>query len=242
MGKIKVNKSNGFTVISNQIIRNKNISLKAKGLYAFMWSLPSEWDYSVAGLVTCCKEGKDAINEALRELENAGYLKRTQSREGGKFADIDYTLYETPFTENPQAEKPITENPQQINTNKTSKDKSSKIDKSILGKPAKKSYDVIVNELIHDEELKSAVFEFLSMCRGKNYTPQSSTLEKMIEKLKGLSNGNVPLAVDIVKQSIRKGWKDFYAIKADFYNSQVVSKPEDPENLARDKNGNLLVF
>lgn len=125
MGKIKLEKRKGYTVISNSVLRNKNISLKAKGLYAYMWSLPDDWNYSVEGLTKVLKEGKDAINMALKELEREGYLVRSTLRRGGKFSDIDYTLFEEPqilpVTENPHTVNPVTENPQQINTNKTKK-------------------------------------------------------------------------------------------------------------------------
>ena len=123
MGKIKLEKKKGYTVISNSVLRNKNLSLKAKGLYAYMWSLPDDWNYSVEGLTKVLKEGKDAINMALKELEKEGYLVRSTLRRDGKFSDIDYTLYEEPqtlpFTENPHTVNPVTKNPQQINTNKT---------------------------------------------------------------------------------------------------------------------------
>lgn len=77
MGKIQINRRNNFTMVSNHVLRNENLSLKAKGLYAYMWSLPDSWDYSVAGLTKVLKEGKSAINEALKELEHEGYLVRT---------------------------------------------------------------------------------------------------------------------------------------------------------------------
>ena len=96
MGKIKINKGGNYTVISNHVLQNNNLSLKAKGLYAFMWSLPDTWDYSVSGLTKVLKEGRDAINEALKELEREGYLVRSILRKGGKFTDMDYTLNEFP--------------------------------------------------------------------------------------------------------------------------------------------------
>ena len=96
MSKIKVNKQSNFTMVSNHVLRNANLSLKAKGLYAYMWSLPEDWDYSVSGLTKVLKEGRDAINEALKELEREGYLVRTILRSGGKFSDMDYMLNETP--------------------------------------------------------------------------------------------------------------------------------------------------
>ena len=73
MGKIKLNKKDNYTIISNSVLKNKNLSLKAKGLYAYMWSLPDDWDYTLAGLVAVLKEGNQAIKEALKELEREGY-------------------------------------------------------------------------------------------------------------------------------------------------------------------------
>ena len=125
MGKIKLNKRDNYTIISNHVLKNLNLSLKAKGLFVFMWSQSDDWDYSVAGLTKVLKEGKGAINEALKELENEGYLVRTILRKGGKFTDMDYILNEfpqkPPFTDFPHTEKPLTENPPQINTNKNNK-------------------------------------------------------------------------------------------------------------------------
>lgn len=93
MGKIQINRRNNFTMVSNHVLRNENLSLKAKGLYAYMWSLPDSWDYSVAGLTKVLKEGKSAINEALKELEHEGYLVRTILRKGGKDKlHISFTL------------------------------------------------------------------------------------------------------------------------------------------------------
>lgn len=68
MGKIKINKGGNYTVISNHVLQNNNLSLKAKGLYAFMWSLPDTWDYSVSGLTKVLKEGRDITRLILQEM------------------------------------------------------------------------------------------------------------------------------------------------------------------------------
>jgi uncharacterized phage protein (TIGR02220 family) len=78
-----------------------------------MLSNDESWDYTVAGIVAVMKESRDAINSALCELEDYGYLTREQVRsDNGKFSDIEYHITEKPITE-----KPISVNPQQINTN-----------------------------------------------------------------------------------------------------------------------------
>lgn len=93
---IRVNKSNDYTIMSNHHFRNKNLTLRAKGLLSQMLSLPDDWDYSVDGLVAINKEGKETIQGALKELEQEGYLVRTRvQNEKGQFEYI-YDVYETP--------------------------------------------------------------------------------------------------------------------------------------------------
>lgn len=122
MSVIRIQKTNNYTVMSNYHFREKDMSLKAKGLLSLMLSLPEDWDYSVDGLVKLSKDGKDSIISAITELEQFGYLVRSQAKgQDGKFAGYDYDVYEQPytekpFTENPSTVKPMTENPQQLNT------------------------------------------------------------------------------------------------------------------------------
>ena len=72
MAVFRVEKNKGYTVMSNHHLRNKELSLKAKGLLSQMLSLPEDWDYTLAGLSLINREKIDAIREAVRELENAG--------------------------------------------------------------------------------------------------------------------------------------------------------------------------
>lgn len=128
MAVMRVNKTNDFTVMSNAHFKEKNMSLKAKGLLSLMLSLPDDWDYSVAGLTELSEDGKDSVMKALAELERFGYLKRTRlTDKKGRFAGYDYDVYEQPlnddtcsekpYAENPNTEKPYAENPSQLNTN-----------------------------------------------------------------------------------------------------------------------------
>ena len=99
MTVVKVNKSDGFTVMSNHHLRNSALSFKARGLLSFMLSCPPSWDFSVEGLQRCAKDGRDSINSGLNELEKAGYLIRQKVRDkNGSFAGIEYVLYELPQT------------------------------------------------------------------------------------------------------------------------------------------------
>lgn len=123
--QFKVIKDKNFTVMSNMHLKDKSLSLKAKGLLSLMLSLPEDWDYSLRGLEAICKDGRDGIQSGINELRNAGYLHIVQAHSSnGHFAGYDYVIYESPnpdinkspFTEKPYTEKPYTENPQQLNT------------------------------------------------------------------------------------------------------------------------------
>lgn len=97
MGVIRVPHNENFTTMSNYHLRDKQLSLRAVGLMSKMLSLPDDWDYTVSGLASICREGREAVRKVLQELETAGYLEREQSRGGtGTFAGYDYTLHEMP--------------------------------------------------------------------------------------------------------------------------------------------------
>ena len=107
MSVFRVEKNKGYTVMSNHHLRNHALSLKAKGLLSQMLSLPDDWDYTLQGLAQINKESIDAIREAVRELERAGYIKRSRERdERGCLRGTVYTIYEQPHAE-PTPEKPM---------------------------------------------------------------------------------------------------------------------------------------
>ena len=116
--------------MSNYHFKEKKMSLKAKGLLSLMLSLPDDWNYSVSGLVTLSKDGKDSVMSALAELEKFGYLKRERvTNSKGQFNGVEYNIYEQPQKENPIAakptedkentEKPTEDKPAQLNTNQS---------------------------------------------------------------------------------------------------------------------------
>ena len=142
MSAFRVEKNKNYTVMSNHHLRNKELSLKSKGLLSLMLSLPDEWDYTLKGLSMICKEGIDAIRVSIVELENHGYIERRKNRnEKGQLTNTEYIIREFPITvpvksespmleeptldnpilDNPTQEKPILENSTQINKDKTIK-------------------------------------------------------------------------------------------------------------------------
>ena len=114
MAVFRVEKNSGYTVMSNHHLRNQELSLKAKGLLSQMLSLPDNWDYTLKGLSLINLEKIDAIREAIRELERAGYIVRSRERdEKGRLRGADYVIYELP--QKPVSDLPTLENPTQLN-------------------------------------------------------------------------------------------------------------------------------
>lgn len=83
--------------MANHHLRNRELSLKAKGLLSLMLSLPEDWDYTTKGLSCICKDGVDSICATIKELEKVGYVKRRGLRDAqGRLSDLEYTILEKP--------------------------------------------------------------------------------------------------------------------------------------------------
>ncbi len=116
MSVFRVEKNSNYTVMGNYHLRDMRLSLKAIGLLSKILSLPEDWDYSLKGLVKICKDGQSAVDTALHELEEQGYLERTRDRSSdGRLTGTIYTIYETPHKnlEKPDLEIPNHENHEQ---------------------------------------------------------------------------------------------------------------------------------
>lgn len=127
----RIEKRNDFTIVRNGLLRDRSMTLKAKGLLITMLSKPDGWDYTLNGLQTILFEGRDAIASGLTELERHGYLVRRKTRDRfGRFTDVEYIIYEYPVmsepdsaepvpaypeTENPDTDEPVSENPPELN-------------------------------------------------------------------------------------------------------------------------------
>ncbi len=150
MAVFRIEKNRNYTVMSNYHLRDMSISLKAKGLLSQMLSLPEGWDYTLSGLAHINREKIDAIREAIKELEQAGYIVRSRERDAqGRLRGADYVIYEqpqhssdeeqqtdeqtptsdlptleNPILDNPTLENPTLENPTQLNKDISSKEKT----------------------------------------------------------------------------------------------------------------------
>ena len=117
MSVFRVEKNTNYTVMSNHHLRDKSLSLKAKGLLSLMLSLPDDWDYTLRGLATLSSDGIDSVRTSIVALEKARYITRRQTfDEKGRFSGNEYHVYEFPMPESPSSDEPLSGNPTTGNT------------------------------------------------------------------------------------------------------------------------------
>lgn len=132
----RVEKNKNYTTISNHHLQDRNLSLKAKGLLTLILSLPPDWDMTLKGLVSLSGDGVDSVRSGIQELEKAGYLRRSRSRNNlGQLLCTEYTIYEHAVTENVASETEIDDNlniiySEESHVGKSNVDKNSHIGKS----------------------------------------------------------------------------------------------------------------
>lgn len=229
MNKVTRKKTSKYTTISNVFLRDKNLSLKAKGFLTVIMALPDDWDFSIKGICSVLKEGKTSVYSAVQELKENRYCKTTPSRdEKGLIIGLDYVFYEEPYEEEPNKEEPQQDNPHpenrdmdnmpQLNTkddkgsNRT-KDlpKKEEKDKSFSKKKAK--FDVYADLSYVDAEYADIWKEWLEYKDAikSQYNAQKGAIIQYNSLLKYADN-NVVLANAIVKRSIERSWQGLFEL------------------------------
>lgn len=153
----KHHKDRDFTILDNNIFKNKNLSLKAKGLLSMLLSLPNNWQFSERGLTALSKDGRDSLRSGLDELEDNGYLKRERVRnESGQFIKTVYNVYETPLVEEPRLVKPTVVNPT--------------VYKELNDKELNNRKDIVVSkETTKDNIPYQEIISYLNEATGRNF-------------------------------------------------------------------------
>ena len=181
MAVFRINKTTDYSVMCNRHLKEKEMSLKAKGLLSLMLSLPDDWDYSINGLAMFSKDGKDSVMVVLNELERFRYLRRTRVKdEKGRWGGYEYDIYEKPYTEkpyteNPNTEKPYTENPTQLNTKEINTKEINTNNSNITAK---------------------RVLDYLNEKAGTGFKPVESNLKFIVARLKDYSENDLKAVID----------------------------------------------
>lgn len=206
---VRKRKKRNFTTLDNDIFKNKDLSMKAKGLLCTLLSLPDDWEYSIGGLAALSKDGKTSIRSTLNELEEMGYFTREERRVNGQFKGYDYIIYEEPVSPDttssePTSEKATSVERTQLNTNTLNTNESN----------TKKSKETVqdVLEMI-PEELRETAEAFVEHRKKLKAPMTGHALELAIKKAKKLANDDLDTTIAIMEQSIENGWKGIFELK-----------------------------
>lgn len=240
---LRKNHSNGFTQISNDLLRNKDISLKAKGLLCYMLSCDDGWKFSIKGIATNCKECESTIVSTLQELEALGYHKKEKIYEDGKIKEWIYYISEEPIyidtsvdSATSVTDDTCTENQHLvIQHNNNTKGNNKKISKDISADaeliPHKKNlYEHCIdsiNELFSDDEIKEALRDYLSV-RIKAGKMSAKSFRTIILALNDLADTKEE-ALQIIYIATVRGYMCFYKDtgKQEHYKKPVVMGNDD---------------
>lgn len=260
MAVIRVQKTDNYTVMSNHHLRNKKLSLKAKGLMSLMLSLPPKWDYSIGGLVAICKESHTSIRNALKELEENQYLIRERKNNEKGYFTYEYTLYEMPephagfqhtdsaYAVNQHTEEVHTENRRQINKDELNKEKLNKEklskEKTTTTKPKAKikknrisSFDEILNSSVTNETLKELYKDFIEAREAMEAPITRQGLKVLIDRCEKLSNHNVRIQKLLLETALVNGWKNVFLPSE---THQVEAKQEALNELKQFYDGGMF--
>lgn len=219
MSVIRVHKTANYTVMSNNHFKEKQMSLKAKGLLSLMLSLPDDWNYSVSGLVTLSKDGKDSVMSALAELEKFGYLKRDRTiNDKGQFSGIEYNIYELPqldipVADNPisvieNADNPISEKRPQLNT-KLTNNKNNKELKKLNTNSDIEIFEDILSSVVNND-LRNLYVDYIEMRKHIAAPMTKRGLKMLIDRCERLSGFNMRVQKLLLETAIINNWKNVY--------------------------------
>lgn len=241
MAIVRVVKNKDYTVMSNAHLHDKRLSLKAVGLLSIVLSLPDDWHYTVKGLVGSVKDGERAVNGALSELKQCGYLQVNKLYPNSERSKIEYqyVFYEKPQDlQNVPLEQDIQNVDLQnvgiqnvdlqnvgayINTNKQSTNKQNTKELSTNEykekNNKKESVNSVIAEYTENKELQDALHGFVEM-RNKARKPLTARAMKLsLNKLNELALDDVT-KIAIVNQSIVHSWLTFYKLQNNNNGSQ----------------------
>jgi hypothetical protein len=233
MAKLKVVSKYGIT--PNSLLNSKTITLKAKGLFAFIQSKPDNWDFSVERISMQLLEGVDSIRKAVIELEESGYLVRHKYQNEKGFWEIEYILYETPSTDNPTLDNPRLDCPSLENTQNNSKKEISNKDNSnicLSNKEVEEIFNSLKNNF-DEKYMNDSAKKTLNTLLKNNYTKEqiiSATLWAKKDNFWGAQFLSLNKLNNVNKEKVK--YIDVFLSKCG--GNQIIVKSE-PIKTYRDK-------
>lgn len=253
MSVFRVKKDKNYTVMSNSHLKEKEMSLKAIGLLSKMLSLPDDWDYSLAGLVSICKENETAIKSALDELKTFGYLemiKKLPNETNTGRIEYEYIIYEKP--KQASEKQPIEilpleilpiENPGQLNTDKSNTNnkinniniinnisKDNKLSKKKLKEIEKEKLNKelvdTINLYFDDIDIINLLNTYLDLRKTKGLTVAQWII--ILEDFKKECASDKQYSINCLRKAIAGGWSQL--IFLDNFKGNVTTKYSSKSN------------
>ena len=240
MPVIRANRNENYTVMSNVHLKDKRMTLKAKGLLSVVLSLPPDWDYSFAGLVAICKESETAMKSAIKELKEFGYLTITKERdEKGHFDYVyvfnenpqtDLPVVENPVVENPPTDNPMVENVRQLNTNKlntkelnTNKSNTKRVKENTLT-----LFEQLKDDYALGDNLKEKIREWLQYKQERKEQYKETGLKSLLKQIqnKACTYGETAVC-NLIDDCMANNWKGIIWDRLNQQNTYNKSKVDD---------------
>ena len=193
-----------FAQIDKRAINDNKLSAKSKGILIYLLSKPNDWQLNINDLTNNFTDGINSIRSGINELIDAGYIMRQNITENGKFAGVNYVVFEIPELNKPVSQKTA-------------------CDKTAYGKTAygKRNHNNII--YFTNKELNNKYFEWVKFRKSelKKKMPQT-TIDLQI---KFLNEYDVETAIKIIEQSMFNGWQGLFELK----KTQVKSGSNMPD-------------
>lgn len=223
---IRHSKQRDYTVMNNTFLRDNNLSWKAKGLFAYILSLPEDWKIYLSELQTHATDGETSLRSAIKELTDNGYIVQKRLKDDkGRWASYVYQIVENPFVENLNVDNLDMENQVLLNTNNTKylnelkTNKSSKDDTQSslipkLDKKTKKTKDIVtmrgmINAFTQNEDIREKLLEYFNIRVKKGLQPNQWQI--ILDDLRNFAGDNASIALDKINNAIAGGYMQIIA-------------------------------
>ena len=223
---IRHSKQRDYTVMNNTFLRDNKLSWKAKGLFAYILSLPEDWKIYLNELQTHATDGETSLRSAIKELTDNGYMVQKRLKDDkGRWTSYVYQIIENPFVENLNVDNPDVENHVLLNTNNTKylnelkTNKSSKDDTQSslipkLDKKTKKAKDIVtmrgmINAFTQNEDIREKLLEYFNIRVKKGLQPNQWQI--ILDDLRNFAGDNASIALDKINNAIAGGYMQIIA-------------------------------
>ena len=194
-----------FTQVANQVLCDKNLSAKAKWIYAYLYSKPDDWQFAYNRIASEFSDGEKSILSGLKELEKFWYLERKKQGDGS----VDYFLYIEPTAENRHLDTDLTAEKGKLLFGQVAEIGSiNNIDNNT-------NTDLLNNTEINSkisEKTKEKILEFISYRKEKKSTLTERSIIAIIKKAEQYGEKKTIATID---HTIENGWQGLFWEKSE---------------------------